>query len=84
MDLATSIRALFDLINILIIIRIVLSWIRPDPSSPVVGFIYQLSEPLLAPFKRLIPVTAGGLDFSPLLAIIVYRVLRDLIISLVA
>lgn len=73
--LANLINLLFGLINLAILIRVIISWVRPDPFNPVVRFIYQITEPILLPFRRLIPPT-GGLDFSPLIAFFVLEFLR--------
>lgn len=54
-----------------IFIRILLSWISPygGGQNPVVGLVYSLSEPLLRPARRMLP-SMGGLDLSPMLAVI--------------
>ena len=51
------------------LIRVVLSWIQPGGYNPVLGLINQLTEPLMAPARRIIPVF-GGLDISPMLVFI--------------
>jgi YggT family protein len=60
--------------SILIIIGALLSWVSPDPSNPVVQAIYGISEPLLAPFRRFVPVL-GGLDISPIFALLCFQIL---------
>ena len=50
---------------ITLFIRVILSWIQPGGYNPVLGLIQQLTEPLLAPARRLIP-SFGGLDISPI------------------
>lgn len=52
-----------------IIIRIVLSWIAPQTYNPVVALLANITDPLLRPFRRLIP-PLGGFDLSPIFAII--------------
>lgn len=47
------------------LIRVVLSWIQPGGYNPVLGMINQLTEPLMAPARRIIP-PFGGLDISPI------------------
>jgi YggT family protein len=59
--------------SLVIIIGALLSWVSPDPSNPVVQAIYGISEPLLAPFRRLVP-HLGGLDISPILALFCYHI----------
>lgn len=51
------------------LIRVVLSWIQPGGYNPVLGLINHLTEPLMAPARRIIPVF-GGLDISPMLVFI--------------
>ena len=51
------------------LIRVVLSWINPGSYNPVIGLINQLTEPLMAPARRIIP-PFGGLDISPIIVFI--------------
>jgi YggT family protein len=67
-----------QLYTIMVFVYALLSFIAPGTYSPVVGLLASLCEPLLAPLRRLLPV-AGGLDFSPLVAIIGLQALRILI-----
>jgi YggT family protein len=53
----------------LIIARAFLSFIRHDPRQPIIRFIYETTEPVMAPFRRFIPA-AGGIDFSPILVVL--------------
>ena len=50
----------------LIIARAVISWVNPDPYNPIVRFLYNVTEPVLAYLRRRLPVVYGGLDLSPL------------------
>lgn len=59
---------------VLIIARVVVSWIGSQSQHPVIPLIYQLTEPVLKPFNRFIP-PLGGIDLSPLLALIALRFL---------
>jgi YggT family protein len=60
--------------SILIIIGALLSWVSPDPSNPVVQAIYGINEPLLRPFRRFVPLL-GGLDLSPIFALLCFQIL---------
>lgn len=79
---------LFEVIYYLILARIILSFFPVNPyGSPVliniVQFVRQITEPLLAPFRSLVPplrMGAGYLDLSPILAIIVLFILRNLLL----
>ena len=48
-----------------LLIRVILSWVNPDPHQPVIKALYQFTEPLMGPARRLIPAI-GGLDLSPI------------------
>ncbi len=64
----------------IIIIQIVISWVNPGAYNPITVIMYQLSEPILKPARRLIP-PAGGFDFSPMIAIIVLQLMLILLVS---
>ena len=65
----------------LIIIRIVVSWVSSGGYNPAVAMIGALTEPLLRPFRRLIP-PIGGFDISPVFALIALGALMRLVIGL--
>ncbi len=54
---------------------IILSWIAPGSSNPAAYLIYQIAEPVMAPFRRLLPAM-GGIDFSPILLLIVINIVN--------
>lgn len=54
---------------------IILSWIAPGSPSPAVMLLYQLTEPVMAPFRKLLP-PIGGLDLSPILVFILINVIQ--------
>jgi YggT family protein len=59
---------------ILIIVAVILSWFGPRARHPIVPLIHQLTQPVLRPFRRLIPPIAG-IDLSPLFALIAIQFL---------
>ncbi len=56
----------------LILVRVLMSWISPGAPNPVMAVIYQLTEPLMAPVRRMLPPMAG-LDLSPILLLLGMR-----------
>ena len=69
--------AILSIIQWLVIIAAVISWLNPDPRNPIVQFLYRSTEPILRPFRRLLPPgRTGGIDFSPLLVILVIIFIR--------
>lgn len=73
-NLITAIATIADYIltiaNWFIIIRALISWVSPDPYNPLVRFLYAVTEPILAPFRRIIPIYSIGIDISPIFALI--------------
>ena len=65
----------------LMLIRCLISWVNPDPYNPIVQFLYKTTEPMLAPIRRVIPVTWGiGIDFSPLIAFLILIFLKSFLL----
>ncbi|MFQ5736957.1 MAG: YggT family protein [Thermodesulfobacteriota bacterium] len=64
----------------MIIGRAIISWVSPDPYNPIVRFLYQATEPVLYRIRRVVPYL-GGLDLSPLIAILVIMFLRWFVIA---
>jgi YggT family protein len=65
----------------IIIAQSILSWVRPDPYSPIVRFLYAVTEPVLRPIRRRIPVSLGGFDFSPLVVILAIVFLQHFVVD---
>ncbi len=64
----------------IIIAAALISWVSPDPRNPIVTFLRQVTEPVLAPVRRLLPPwKTGGLDFSPLIVIIAIQFVERVI-----
>ncbi len=61
-----------------ILIQVILSWVNPGAYNPATVLIYRLTEPVLAPARRLIP-PVGGLDLSPIAALIALQLLLILL-----
>jgi YggT family protein len=71
----------FTVLVWLIIGRCILSFIPHNPYQPIIKFIYDITEPVMSPFRRLLP-TAGGIDFSPILAVFAVSLVQKLVYSL--
>jgi len=62
-----------------ILIRVILSWVNPDPYNPAVGILTRVTDPILIPAQRVIP-PIGGIDLSPMLVMIGLVLLEMLLI----
>ena len=49
----------------ILLARVVISWVNADYHNPIVRFIYAVTEPILDPVRRRLPVFAAGIDLSP-------------------
>ena len=69
-SVATILGYILTIANWLIIIRALISWVNPDPYNVLVQFLYKTTEPVLAPFRRLLPAHYVGIDVSPIFALL--------------
>jgi YggT family protein len=71
--LINFVRLLATVVWLLLIARVLLSWTNPTGGGGLTAFIYQATEPILAPIRRVLPPT-GGIDWSPLVAMLLVGV----------
>jgi YggT family protein len=72
--LISLINVVAQLISLLILARAILSWVQVDREQPIVKFIFDVTEPILAPVRNLLP-QAGMMDFSPLVVLLLLQIL---------
>lgn len=79
MFLHNFLSLLLEILQLLIFVRLLLSWFpNIDWWKQPFKFIYEVTEPLLAPFRKLIP-PIGGIDFSPMAIIFILAILQNLV-----
>lgn len=85
MSLFVIVQAIFTAIRWLIYARIILSFLplftRVDPYNPIVRFIYETTEPMMAPFRRILP-PMGGFDFSIILLFFILQFVERVVYQL--
>lgn len=69
---------LINLLAIAILIRALLSWVRPDPSNPIVQALDAITEPILQPLRQIMP-RMGMIDITPMVAMIVLFIIANLL-----
>lgn len=69
MWLFTFIDILFKVLYLAILIRVILSWVSVNPYNPLVSLIYQITDPIIEPLRRIIP-PIGMIDITPLVAML--------------
>ena len=65
----------------IIIGRAVISWVNPDPYNPIVRFLNSVTEPVLYPIRRRLPISLGGLDLSPILVILAIIFIQSFLVQ---
>ena len=79
-SLVQVLAAILDLYTFILIARALISWVSLDPRNKIVQFLYQITEPVLAPVRRVVP-PIGGLDLSLLVVLVLIQVLRASMVS---
>ena len=75
--------AILSVIQWLVIIAAVISWVNPDPRNAIVQFLYRTTEPILRPFRKILPPRrTGNIDFSPILVILLILFIKVFLRSL--
>ena len=65
----------------IVIARAILSWVSPDPYNPIVRFINNVTEPVLYQVRRKIPLSFGGIDFSPIIILLAVIFLQQFVVQ---
>ena len=79
--MALLVNGIAQILYWLLFARIILGWFPVDPYHSVVQFLMQVTEPILAPFRRF-PLQIGTLDLSPLLAFVALFFFRNILVRI--
>jgi YggT family protein len=79
--LVNFIQMLAMFLWLMLIIRVVLSWTNPMGGGQLTAFVYHMTEPILAPIRRMLP-PSSGIDWSPLIAMLLLGVIVRVVIRL--
>jgi YggT family protein len=77
------INLVYTLLVLLILARVLMSWVNVSPYSQLGQTIYNLTEPILAPVRNLLPPMAG-FDFSPIIVFIGLQIIRAILLAIFA
>ncbi len=81
---ANTINIIFRIYGFIVLARVLLSWVRVSPWhptwGPIIRFIYQATDPIMEPVRRLLP-PMGGLDFSPILVLLGLDLIRGVVVT---
>jgi YggT family protein len=81
MGLARVLEVVLNIYMWVIIIRALISWVNPDPYNFIVQILTRMTEPALRPLRKLVPPHKVGLDFSPLIAVLIIIFLQYAVID---
>lgn len=83
MAVATIIGLVLQFFIFLILARVILSWVNADPYNPLVRLITSACDPIFYRLRRFLPLTIGGIDFTPFIVLIIIVFLQQaLVVSL--
>ena len=89
MILSTLFTAIANILSIIvnvytwiIIAAALVSWVKPDPSSPVVQLLYRLTDPVYSFIRRYIKTEFNGIDFTPLIVLLALQLIDQFLIRL--
>ena len=89
MILSTLFSAIANILSIIvnvytwiIIAAALVSWVKPDPSSPIVQLLYRLTDPIYSFIRRYIKTEFNGIDFAPLIVLLALQFLSQFLIRL--
>lgn len=80
--LAYLIRTAAYVLRLAILARALISWVHADPYNPLVQFLHRVTEPILRPLRRLLPLWQG-VDLSPVLALVVIQLAEWLLVGMI-
>jgi len=79
--IAVILDVVLQTLLVIILINALLSWVRPDPSNPIVVFLERVSDLVCNPIRRLIPTNVSGIDFAPFVAMLVIWFVKMFLVS---
>ena len=74
----SPLQALINAYSLVVFVRVIVSWIQLPPNNPIAHYSRTLTEPLLDPIRKLLPA-GGGLDFSPLILLVLLQFIAGLV-----
>ncbi len=73
----------FQIYIFIVIARALVTWVNPDPYNPIVRFLYNATEPVLARLRRILPLQIGNFDLTPIALLIILSVVEQLLLRII-
>ena len=80
---AVVVDKLLSAYMLIVIVRALLSWVRPDPYNPIVRLINGLVDPVAYRISRIIPTRVGMVDIAPLILIVIIWFIRSFLVRVI-
>ena len=80
-NMTQLILTIFDGLYILLLIRVLMSWIPHNRYHPIIHMLYQVTDPILTPFQQIFP-RSFGIDFSPIFAFMFLGILKNILLRI--
>jgi len=74
------VKGFFDILHLVVFVRVILSWISHDHYHPLIKLVYSITEPLFEPLRG--KVAYGGFDFSPIVVLFLINMVRNFVLGL--
>lgn len=81
--LYSFIDLLFYALNLAILVRVIVSWLNINPYHPLVSLVYQITDPILLPLRRIIP-PLGMIDVTPIIAMMLLSLIQQVLLGSLA
>ncbi|MEK7329852.1 MAG: YggT family protein [Candidatus Eisenbacteria bacterium] len=78
---AAVLNVVLQLLLLVIFVNALLSWVRPDPSNPIVMTLDRISDLVCNPIRRLFPTLVSGIDFAPFIAMLVIWLVQMFLVN---
>jgi YggT family protein len=76
---AKVVDLVFNLYMIILVGRVIISWVNPDPYNPIVRFLHSATDPVLYRIRRAVPLVFGGFDLTPIVLLIALQFFQQVI-----
>lgn len=77
------VNLVFQVYILIVVARVLVSWVNPDPYNPIVRFLHNATEPVLDRIRRVLPLEFGGIDLSPIALLLGLSLLQQAIMQLI-
>ena len=82
--LAKMVGMILSIFSFILVVRILMSWFNPDPYNEIVRTLYKITDPVLVPLRRIIPLQFGMIDFSPMIAFLLIHFLQYFLVNVLS